>query len=84
MHSNINCVTYLSRVFCKEAAGELEKGLQHGGVLPQACQNDSRVQSKGLHVCPLGPAASSQPVAQLHCCDCGNAKSMMQACQGHS
>ncbi len=48
-------VTYLSRVFCKEAASELEEGLQHGGVLPQPCQNDSRVQC--LHICPLSPAA---------------------------
>ncbi len=51
-------VTYLSRVLCKEATSQLEEGLQHGGVLPEPCQNDSRVQSKGLHICPLSPAES--------------------------
>ncbi len=81
----LNSVTHLSRVFCKEAASKLEEGLQHGGVLPQACQNDSRVQSKGLHVCPLSPAADFRPVTQLHCCcDCENARSMMQACKCRS
>ncbi len=75
----LDSVTYLSRVFGKEAASKLEKGLQHGGMLPEACQNDSRVQSKGLHICPLSPAADFRLIAQMHCCDCEDARSLMQA-----
>lgn len=72
----VNSVAYLSRVFGKEGASKLEEGLQHGGVLPQACEDDSRVQCKGLHICSLSPSGNSQTVMQMHfCCDCEDARS---------
>ena len=47
----------LSRALGEEG-GQLQEGLQHGGMLPQPCQDDPWMEGESLYIAPLCPEAS--------------------------